>query len=204
MHTIRLAAALAVVALVACSSADAPRDTGTPTPSGSSSGGAVGGGASTGGGGGGATGGGGGGAGGGASAACGLAGIWTGPIEGSYVDLLQPSKRHGVTGSATVKLGGAAKGVEIDADSGIEIVLKDILGPGRDSTVKRPLTGGGSCESLDAKGDGDTGIIKVNVSASCKFAGDKCVGTWTAVTPGKNGAADSEVANGTFSLAKSE
>ncbi|MCA9586943.1 MAG: hypothetical protein KC657_16430 [Myxococcales bacterium] len=142
--------------------------------------------------------------GGGAGAACANAGIWSGPVEGTYVDLLKPDKRLPVTGTATVKLTSGSGKFQIDADSGIEIVLKDILGAGRDATVKRPLTGDSTCETLTAQGNGDTGILKVNVTADCKFAGDKCQGAWTAVTPGKNGEADTEVANGTFSIAKKE
>jgi hypothetical protein len=135
------------------------------------------------------------------SAACSeLSGFWSGPLEGTYVDLLDPTnpaKQQPVLGTATAKIVPGTDGkIALGDDSKLKIILKKILPGGGDATIDKPFTGGGTCAELDGASGGDTGLIKVDVKATCKFSQASCPGTWTATSGGK------PVASGTFTLSK--
>jgi hypothetical protein len=116
------------------------------------------------------------------------------------VDLLDPTntaKQQPVLGTATAKIVPGADGkIAIGDDSKLKIILKKILPGGGDATIDKPFTGGGTCADLDGVSGGDTGLIKVDVKATCKFSQAKCPGTRTATSGGK------PVASGTFTLSK--
>lgn len=129
-------------------------------------------------------------------------GFWTGPLEGMYVDLLDPTnvaKKQPVLGTVTIKIAAAADGkISVATDSKIKITLKKILPGGGDATLDKAFSGAGTCDQLDGESGGDTGLVKVDVKATCRFSQTTCPGTWTATSGGK------PVADGTFSVTKQQ